>query len=267
MRMVQIGMVFTAGHPEDKEGNYRLAERQIRLAAAHGADIVLTPEAVLSNYLCFTPGMTLERFRRAAEPLDGPYVNRFRALAKELGVYVCPCIDELDGESVYSTALLIDRRGELAGRYRKVHMGEGERRWWSQGDSFPVFDTDLGRIGFMICFDRQIPETARMLAVQGVELLLAPTAGAYGEKKYERNMAMMKTRAYENKVFLAMVHPIEGLVVNPMGEVLARKGMDEEFLVRNVDLDFLAVSREGDCRDLLAERRPGLYGLLAEECG
>jgi predicted amidohydrolase len=143
-----------------------------------------------------------------------------------------------------------------------VHMGAGERAWWAQGTEFPVYETALGRLGMLICFDRQLPEPARILALRGAELLLVPTAGAYGEKKTERNFALMKTRAYENKVFLAMAHPAEGLIVNPMGEVLARKGLNEEVLVRCVDLDYVYESREGDCRDLLKERRPELYSML-----
>jgi predicted amidohydrolase len=186
-------------------------------------------------------------------------------LAAELGIYLAPGLDELAQDKVFSTALLIGPQGDLIGVYRKVHMGAGERHWWARGSRFPVFDTDFGRLGMMICFDRQLPEPARLLALQGAELLLIPTAGAYGEKKYERNLAMMKTRAYENKVFLAMAHPTEGLVVNPLGEVLARKAYDEETLVRRVDLDYVYESRDGDCRDLLAERRPDLYGALCAE--
>jgi len=264
VRSLTLGLAFIQGEDEAKEANYRTAERLIRQAAAQGADIVLTPEAFLSNYLCFTPDITRERFLAAAESLNGPYVARLQDLARELSIYLVPCLDERAADEVYSTALLIGPGGELIGSYRKVHMGAGERRWWRQGDSFPVFETDIARIGMMICFDRQLPETARILALRGAELLLVPTAGAYGEKKYERNLAMMKTRAYENKVYLAMVHPTEGLVINPMGEVLARKGLYEDVLVRTIDLDTTEISRDGDCRDLLAERRPDLYHTLTE---
>lgn len=262
MRYVTIGLVLVAGVDEDKEGNFRIAERLIRQAAAEGAQLILTPEAFLSNYICFMPGLTRERLLQAAEPLDGPYVARLRALASELCIHLVPCIDERAGERVYSTALLIDPQGELVGHYRKVHMGAGERACWAQGAEFPVFETALGRLGMLICFDRQLPEPARILALQGAELLLVPTAGAYGEKKTERNLALMKTRAYENKVFLSMAHPSEGLIVNPMGEVLARKGLNEETLVRRVDLDYVYESRDGDCRNLLEERRPELYSRL-----
>jgi predicted amidohydrolase len=262
MRTATLGLAFVDSTPEDKEANWRTAERLFRDLADQGADIALTPESCLGGYLCYVPGMTADRLRAAAEPLDGPYVARMRALARELSIYLAPCFDELDGGSVYSTALLIGPDGELVGHYRKVHMGAGERSWWKRGDEFPVFETRLGKVGFMICFDRQLPESARLLALQGAEMLLVPTAGAYGEKKYERNLAMMKTRAYENKVFVAMVHPTEGLVVNPLGEVIARKGFDEQCFVRRVDLDYVATCRQGDCRDLLAERRPELYGPL-----
>jgi N-carbamoylputrescine amidase len=262
MREVVIGLVFVAGSGEDKEGNYRLAEGLIRRAAAQGAQIVLTPEAFLSNYLCLTPEMTRERFLAAAEPLNGPYVARLRSLAAELEIYLVPCLDERDGDQVYCTALLIDPKGTLVGSYRKVHLGEEEWRWWAEGSQFPVFGTTFGRVGMMICFDRQLPETARVLALQGAELILVPAAGAYGEKKYERNLALMKTRAYENRLFVAMAHPTEGLIVNPMGEVLARKGLDETVLVRRVDLDCVYESREGHGSAVLTERRPELYSLL-----
>src|SRR5687767_7912787 len=138
--------------------------------------------------------MTRERFLELAEPLDGVYVARFRELARRSGMWLLACFAEREGELVYNTALLIDRAGEIIGKYRKTHVQSGgDWKFYAPGEDLPVFETPWGTVGIMICYDRQFPEVPRTLMQRGARLVLNPSWGMFGEL----NETMMRTRAYE----------------------------------------------------------------------
>lgn len=258
MRQVTLGLVMFPSVRWDKAANYEKAEELIRSVAAEGAQIVCTHEGFLEGYVVYQEDNTPERFLEIAEPLEGPYVKRLCALSGELNIYLAAGLAERDGDRVYNTVILMDPDGQMVCRYRKTHMGTVERGWYAQGSELRVFDTSFCKVGIMICYDRQFPEPARLLALQGAEVILNPSWGVYGEM----NRTMVRTRAYENRLYLAHINPFEGLVVNPLGEVLASKGTDEETLVRTIDLDFIQEARTYNHRDLLADRRPQLYAPL-----
>jgi predicted amidohydrolase len=104
-------------------------------------------------------------------------------------------MDEREGEAVYNTAVLIDRQGRVAGKYRKVYIPREEIEVGiTPGNDYPVFDTDFGRIGIMICWDSEYPEPARALALQGAEIILLPI--------WDGDKTLVKARAIENHLFL-----------------------------------------------------------------
>ena len=110
-------------------------------------------------------------------------------------MYIVAGILELDGEVVYNTAILLDRSGRLAGKYRKVSLPREEIEGGvSPGNALPIFETDFGKIGMMICWDVAFPEPARMLAMKGAEVILMPIWGG--------NLTLAKARAIENQVHL-----------------------------------------------------------------
>ena len=189
-------------------------ESYVRRAAARGAKIIVTPETCIDGYICHQPGLTRERMCALAEPETGPGIGRLRTLARELDLYLCVGFSELAGEQLYNTALLIGPDGKTVGKYRKTH---GVEPFYEVGDALPVFDTRYGKVGIMICFDRQLPEIARTLAAAGAELILVPSNGMWGRM----NDAMLRTRCYENGVFLVFAHPRDGLVIDPGGRVIA----------------------------------------------
>ena len=133
----------------------------------------------------------------------------------EFRMHVLGCIYERDGELLFNTAFLLDRDGELVGTYRKVHLyWPEEREGISPGDDFPVFQTDVGAIGVMTCYDSWFPETARILGLKGAEIILFPNAG-YGEEQ-------VLARPGDNAVYLvisAMNSP--SLIATPDSRVLA----------------------------------------------
>ena len=189
-------------------------EAYVRRAADQGAKIVVTPETCIDGYICHQPGLTRERMCALAEPEMGPGIGRLRRLARELDLYLCIGFSELAGERLYNTALLIGPDGKTVGKYRKTH---GVEPFYEAGDALPVFETRYGKVGMMICFDRQLPEIARTMVAAGAELILVPSNGMWGRM----NDAMLRTRCYENGVFLVFAHPRDGLVIDPGGRIIA----------------------------------------------
>jgi predicted amidohydrolase len=232
------------------------AERLVTECAVQGAQLVVLPEGFLEGYVVNEPDMTTERFLALAESLDGPYVERFGALARRLGIWLLPCFAEREGDRVYNTALLLDAAGEIAGKYRKTHVQSGgDWRYYTAGETLPTFQTPWGTAGIMICYDRQFPEVPRALVRQGARLILNPSWGMFNET----NEVMMRTRAYENGVFIAFVHVRGALVLNPRGAVAARSVPGEEVLVYEVDLAEADAVRQRGRGHLTDHLRPDLY--------
>jgi predicted amidohydrolase len=140
-------------------------------------------------------------------------------------------IYEREGQVVYNTAVLIDRQGRMAGRYRKVYIPREEYEGGiTPGSDYPVFHTDFGTIGLMICWDSQYPDPARALALRGAEMILMPIAGGVE--------TLSKARAIENHVFLAASgydHPT--FILDPNGEVLSRAAERATIATATVNLN------------------------------
>jgi predicted amidohydrolase len=173
-----------------------------------GADVILLPEGI-------TIVSTGKSYAEVAEPVPGPTTERLAGLAREKNSYVVAGIYEREGLALYNTAVLLDRSGRLAGKYRKVYLPREELEGGlTPGSGYPVFDTDFGRIGLMICWDVQYADPARGLALNGAELLLVPIWGG--------NEALVRARAIENQVFIASSgygYPTQ--ILDPNGELLA----------------------------------------------
>src|SRR5262249_20232191 len=155
------------------------------------------------------------------EAIDGPMLRRVGRLSRELKIYLLVGFSERRGEQMYNTVALFNPEGTLIHRYAKTHVGS--ERYNTQGTEFPVVDTPLGRWGTLICLDRQLPETSRILAVKGAQLILNPSYGSNGEM----NEIMMRTRAYENSVYVAFVHPQRTLIIDPRGTIIAQDDKSE----------------------------------------
>jgi N-carbamoylputrescine amidase len=237
----------------DKEANYITLERFARQAAARGAKLIATPEGFLEGYVGNenkNPEVTRERYLAIGEPVDGPVMTRIRALARELNVHLSVGFAERRGDAMFNSTAVIDPEGEIALLYSKSHTAHDEP-FNTKGIEFPVAATALGRIGSLICYDRRLPETARVLAVKGAQLLLVPAWGSYNEM----NDALMRTRAFENGVWVAFVHPKRALIIDPRGNVVARNdGEGDQLVYGEIVLDERVGS--GPIRD----RKPEIYG-------
>ncbi len=159
--------------------NVAAADRLVRHAASHGANVVLIPELFEGLYFC--KDQKPEHLLRAMPVPNHPTVAHFSALAKELGVVLPLSVYEHAGQARFNTVVMVDSDGATLGIYRKSHIPDGpgytEKYYFSPGDTgFRVWDTAFGRIGVGICWDQWFPECARSMALMGAEMLLYPTA-------------------------------------------------------------------------------------------
>jgi len=236
----------------DKEANLQKLDRWARQAASQGASLVITPEGFLEGYVANTSanhGVTEDRYRAVGESIDGRLLTRIRLLAGELKVYLLIGFAESRGGKMFNSAVVFSPDGKVALHYSKSHNAHDEP-FNTKGTEFPVADTWLGRLGTLICYDRQLPETSRILAIKGAQLILVPAWGAHGEM----NEIMMRTRAYENSVFVAFVHPERCLIIDPKGNVIARdQGDKDQIVMARIELG------AGVGRGPIRDRRPELY--------
>ena len=201
--------------------------------------------------------------------------------------YECEC-DESENGKIYNTSTLYGRNGEIIGRYRKVHLADSERWDVSPGDGFPVFKTDIGNIGFITCYDMIFPETCRILALNGADMVIHQTQGwGTGGKAFDDSFvgeAFMRVRAAENSVYLIAAKVIQGsggdggrsLVVDNYGRITAESEIGKEMLLTaeiEPDFDmkdkydfnnFFSGVPSVRARMLLA-RRPPLYNACVSE--
>jgi len=181
-----------------------------------GVDLVCLPEVINTSGL---KGDT----SRFAEPIPGPFTSRLAASARKYRMYVAASLSEREGQCLYNTGVLIDREGRIVGKYRKAHLtiGEALLRGKTPGNSYPVFETDFGRVGYMICYDNHFPEVARALAIQGADVIIFSNMGD-GREKGILWEPYMQTRALDNQVHIvAAVNGGRSCIVSPRGEILS----------------------------------------------
>ena len=229
---VRVAMLKAETAWGDVKANLRLLERLAAPLEGKGVDVLITPECVLDGYMVRKP-KECTRKRLSACCVSGwsdPAIRRVRKLAARLRCYVVVGASEKTSEGVIrNAAYLMDRHGEPVGVYYKTHPGV----FYTPGDSLPVFQTDFGCLGIVICADRRWPENIRCLRLKGAEIILNPTWGFRGDL----NTAIMRTRAYENGAPVCFAHPQEALICGADGNVAAvlRSG-EPSVLVHDLDL-------------------------------
>lgn len=213
----------------DKAGNADRLEATFRKAASDGPALLVAPEGVLEGYVVMdvVEGReSADAMLEIAEPIEGPYIARFRSLARELRTCLCfGFAERIDGDA-YDAAVFIDHEGRIRGKYHKTQLAEGTHSTWyfnRLGSRLRAFDTPLGRVGVLICNDRWNPLIARTLVLDGAQLLLIPS---YGSKARDQNAAVL-ARARENGVPVVEANVGMNLIISK-GEAIAYKwGYDQ----------------------------------------
>jgi N-carbamoylputrescine amidase len=264
----------------DIEANLQRAEGLVRKAAGAGANIVLLQELFETPYFCIDQQ---EKHFDLARPLeDNPLLQRFAALAKELGVVLPVSFFERAGRTHYNAVAIYDADGSLAGHYRKSHIPQfpvyEEKYYFSPGDTgFKAIDTAFGRIGVAICWDQWFPEAARAMVLQGAELLFYPTA--IGSEVYQPDLdskdhwqMTMRGHAAANIVPVIASNRIgtessgdlemefygSSFIAGPTGEMKQEADRKtESVLTETFDLDEIRKFRRS--WGVFRDRRPDLY--------
>jgi len=221
-----------------------------------------------------------ELFLSLAEPIPGPLTERIAKIAKKYEMYILPCFFEKENDKIYNTAVVIDRRGRIVGKYRKVHLPPEEDWQVTPENDFPVFETDFGKIGFMICWDIMFPEVATILALKGADVLFNPTAGFGWTEILGEATAM--TRANDNHVFIVIskhavkLRPGRSMIVNRYGQIIADAGYKmDTFVSAEVDIKEVKhstyepgekISGIPDLKAMMTlKRRPETYHLITSK--
>ena len=221
----------------DKAYNADRLESLFRKAAREGPDLMVATEGLLEGYVVMD---VIEHPEKAAamleiaEPIDGPYMARFRRLAAELKTCLCFGFAERIGTEVFNTAVFIDGEGEIRGKYHKTQLAEGTHPTWHfnrVGKELRAFDTPFGRAGILICNDRWNPMIARTLVLDGAQMILI---SSYGSKKKAQNEAVL-SRARENGVPIVEANVGMNLIVSK-GEVVAYKWGHDQITTALIDV-------------------------------
>lgn len=245
--MPSIAIAQLAASP-GLERNIATAVNAIEESAKAGADIVLFPEIHLSPFFPY------HRRADAAQYLltmDHEGVARLQAACRSAGIFALPNFYLKQGEHCYDASVLIDRNGRVVGTSKMVHItqqpGFYEQDYYSPSpDGFQVFETEIGRIGVVICFDRHYPESVRTCVRRGADLVLVPTANLKGEP-LDLFAWEMRIAAFQNSVYIAMCNRVgaEGDAVwgghsmasDPEGRLLVQAGDEECLVLAQYDLD------------------------------
>lgn len=262
---MKIGIIQQHNTADRENNRQRLAEK-IRQLSGQGAELIVLQE--LHNGLYFCQTEDVDTFDQA-EPIPGPSTEFYGNLARELQVVIVTSLFERRAAGLYhNTAVVMEKDGTIAGKYRKMHIpddpGYYEKFYFTPGDmGFHPIDTSVGRLGVLVCWDQWYPEAARLMALQGAELLIYPTAIGYtdnddkAEQQRQREAwtTVMRGHAVANGLPVVAVNRVgeekapaggfgEGIrfwgssfVAGPQGELLHRASeTEEEQAVVEVDL-------------------------------
>ena len=273
-RVKLVAAALAAPFDRDVTAGLARVERALAIARERGARLLVLPESALGGYLREPgPEASAPDIPAGLDP-DGPEIARLIALAGD--VVVCAGYTEAGDGGLYASAVCVSGDGVL-GRQRKVHLPPAERFAYTAGDGFAAFDTPVGRLGMLLCYDKLFPEAARALALDGAEVLCSLSAWPVDrmhpaplvrDDVQTRHFDLCdQTRAVENQVFVVSANqtgpwgPLHFLgsakVVDPSGAVLASTGAEEGLAVAEVDLAAVHEIRLGI--DHLADRRPDAY--------
>jgi N-carbamoylputrescine amidase len=219
MNRLKVALV-QHGCTANREENVCKSSDGIRRAAAQGAQLVVLPELHCGLYFCVTEETAC--FDQA-ETIPGPSTEVFGALARELGIVIVTSLFEKRAPGLYhNTAVVLDRDGSIAGKYRKMHIpddpGYYEKFYFTPGDlGFTPIDTSVGRLGVLVCWDQWYPEAARLMAMAGAEMLIYPTAIGYDPKDTGQEQARQRDAWITIQRGHAVANGIPVLSVNRIG--------------------------------------------------
>lgn len=229
----------------DVDANLKRGLKFVREAAAE-ADLIVLPELWTTGYY-----LSQGAFANLAEARDGKTVTAIQEEALRSGsAIVCPFVEEDEHKNIFIAAAIIDGDGGLKGIIRKSLLWGREQQIFAKGEiKYPVFDTKIGKIGVLICYEMEFPETSRLLALEGAEIIACPSVWSVAAS--HRWDIQLPARALDNTIYVLGVNTVgnnscgKSKLVSPLGDILAEASdKKEEILIRAVDIEALKWARE-----------------------
>jgi len=215
-------------------------------------DVVVTPEGFLDGYVSTEPSVTkADMVNYAIDPRTCEDTLAASAWTKRNETWLIYGCTRKEKDQIFNTALIYDRCGSLVGMYDKLHLQKHDLKY-TPGRHLNVYESDFGPFGVMICADRRWPETARTLTLRGARVIFNPTYGMHGDL----NLCMMRTRSYENGIFIAFTHPGQALLTGPEGNVVCNEEDETKtYVITEIDLSRAPANKGGH----IVDRRPDVY--------
>lgn len=231
----------------DIASNLEKSIRSIKTAAEHDAELVLFPEVQLTEFFPQYPKQDVKKYEIF---LDSAIVKSFCDACRDNDIIAVPNIYLNENGKAYDASILIGKDGSVGGIQKMVHIAQADKffeqdYYTPSDDGFKVFDTEFGRIGIVVCFDRHYPESIRTEALMGADLILIPTVNTKAEPS-EMFEWELRVQAFQNSVAIAMCNRVgtegemdfsgESIVVGVNGEVIAKASDNEEILYAEIDM-------------------------------
>lgn len=269
---IKVALAQTSSKPEDKRENLKKIEKNVAQAKKQAADLVIFPELSLTGYV------VRDQIYELAETIPGPSTKIIENIAKKTKTHIIfgmPELSEKTQATVFNAAVLVGPEGFI-GKYRKMYLPTHsvfeEKRYFRPGYQAAVFETKLGKIGLIVCYDIFFPEVSRLARLKGAQFLVCISASPSVRRTFFEILTV--ARAIENTAFLAYVNLVgieDGLqfwggsrLVGPNGKVLAQAKYDEEDLVI-CDVDYADIRPVEAFVPTLKDLRPELFDKLKNQ--
>jgi predicted amidohydrolase len=269
---IKIALAQMSCKREDKAENLTKIEKTVIKAKKQAADLVIFPELSLTGYV------VRDQIYELAETIPGPSTKVIENIARKTKAYIVfgmPELSEKTQATIYNAAVLVGPEG-LIGKYRKMYLPTHsvfeEKRYFRPGYQAAAFDTELGKIGLIICYDIFFPEVSRLTRLKGAQLIVCISASPAVRRAFFETLTV--ARAIENTAFLAYVNLVgieDGLqfwggsrIVGPNGKVLVQAKYDDEDLVMR-DIDYADIRSLETFVPTLKDLRPELFDELKKQ--
>lgn len=270
MKLAMAQMCMTTSITENLEKSLNFCDA----AKKNGADLLFFPEIQCTPFFPQYEKLDVRNYRMRA---DGEEIQKFKEKSVKHQMYLSPNLYLEENGHCYDASFWITPKGELEGISKMVHIAQAEQfyeqdYYTPSDDGFKVFDTEFGKIGIVICYDRHLPESIRICTLMGADLILVPTANCKSEP-LEMFEWEMRVQAMQNQVFIAMCNRIgkegnmdfagESLVIAPTGDVLVKADNKEQLVV--CELDLKEAEKLKKQKPYLESREPKWYRKIVEE--
>ena len=252
---IKVAQVKVYAKTGDMEGNYKLLLDVLgQIEKADKVDVVVVPEDFLDGCSVINDNIGREDLAKAAiDAQTSPYIKGLEEWANRNQAWVIFGFVRKDANDIRPSAAIINRQGKLVDCYDKTHLTGVDLKYGCKGGKrLDVYDSDFGKFGVMICADRQWPQTSRTLTIKGAKVIFNPTYGMSNDI----NLAMMRTRAYENGIYICFTHPRQSLITGPGGEVITNnEDTAKTFTITQIDVS----KASGNKTDKIIYQRNDIY--------